>query len=196
MGSLLAKGKELRVDAQEIGMLLNVVQAAAVCGGVWIAWKGLQTWRAQLKGTTEYELARNLLRSVYKTKEAINHLRAPFRFIRPSASPAEQQGARIKDWEARAKVFVDAFEELRMYRLEAEVVFGDRELSECAKEFLYVFNEVMDTLNDYLYDKNLENAYSGPSKVTQEAAKKQAATMKEYRGFCINARQMTLLNQS
>jgi hypothetical protein len=46
--------------------------------GVWIAYQGLQTWRAQLVGKTEYDLARRLLRGVLEVRDQIAAVRGPF----------------------------------------------------------------------------------------------------------------------
>ena len=43
-----------------------------------IAIMGLQTWKRQLKGNTEYELARRFLSAVYKIRDAISYIRNPF----------------------------------------------------------------------------------------------------------------------
>jgi hypothetical protein len=40
-----------------------------------VAILGLQAWKKQLKGKTEFETARNLLRSVYKVRNAIREYR-------------------------------------------------------------------------------------------------------------------------
>src|SRR5438045_1897492 len=43
--------------------------------GVYVAWLGLQTWRRQLHGTTNFELARNLTRATIKVQNGIETAR-------------------------------------------------------------------------------------------------------------------------
>lgn len=33
--------------------------------GVWVAWQGLRTWRRQLKGTSQFDVAKRLMLKVY-----------------------------------------------------------------------------------------------------------------------------------
>jgi hypothetical protein len=42
-----------------------------------IAYYGINTWRKQLKGTTEFELAKEILENVYKVKRAFAYVRSP-----------------------------------------------------------------------------------------------------------------------
>ncbi len=44
-----------------------------------IAYKGLQTWRLQLKSTADTELARRILIQLYKVQNEVAHLRRPLR---------------------------------------------------------------------------------------------------------------------
>ena len=48
-------------------ILTPIIAIAAAC----IAWCGLAAWKKQLKGKTDYELARRLLRATYKVRNAI-----------------------------------------------------------------------------------------------------------------------------
>lgn len=50
---------------------------ASLTAGI-VAILGLKTWRKQLKGKTEYELAQRLLTAVYKIRYAFYHVRNPF----------------------------------------------------------------------------------------------------------------------
>jgi len=50
---------------------------ASVIAGV-VAIVGLQTWKKQIKGKVEYELAQRLLMAVYKVRDALYYVRNPF----------------------------------------------------------------------------------------------------------------------
>jgi len=60
-----------------IGALANVVIAAAAGAGAVTAWRGLDAWRAELRGRNEYDLARRLLTALYRVREAIRAARSP-----------------------------------------------------------------------------------------------------------------------
>jgi hypothetical protein len=58
--------------------MADVAGAFAALGAVLAAWVGLTTWRTQLRGTAEYELAKRILRVVYKLRDQIAAVRSPF----------------------------------------------------------------------------------------------------------------------
>lgn|ERR1043166_1488299 len=66
--------------AKQIGEYTSVVQniVLALCGvaTVTIAALGLRTWRRQLKGTSEYTKAKEVLKAVYKVGRAFRHIRS------------------------------------------------------------------------------------------------------------------------
>ncbi|MGH7788575.1 MAG: hypothetical protein ACRERC_17020 [Candidatus Binatia bacterium] len=60
-----------------ISAVANVFVAAAAGVGAFTAWRGLNTWRAELRGRNEYDLARRVLLALYRTREAIQAARSP-----------------------------------------------------------------------------------------------------------------------
>jgi hypothetical protein len=105
-----------------------------------IAIIGLRTWKRQLLGKTEYELARRLLRIVYRARDAVQVVRNPFVSAGESVSAMEEAGVDIENynpmnpqhtaesqravyqrrWDKLQQVFI----ELEAEALEAEVVWG------------------------------------------------------------------------
>lgn len=59
-------------------LLLKIITALSAATAATVAARGLQTWRAQLVGKTEYELARRLLRGVLEVRDQIAAVRGPF----------------------------------------------------------------------------------------------------------------------
>lgn len=55
----------------------EVVVTVAALVGVIVAWLGLQKWRDELRGRTEFELARRVLVAVYKLRDRLSDLRNP-----------------------------------------------------------------------------------------------------------------------
>ena len=73
----------------------ELVYIAVAVFGVVIAWRGLSTWRTQLKGNVEHEAARRLYKAVLKLRDAMSHVR------NPAIWPAEMVEAETKYPEAR-----------------------------------------------------------------------------------------------
>jgi len=138
-------------------LVIPAAQALAMFLGVWVAWCGLQTWRAQLKGTREYELALAILRDAYKMRYAFAHFRSNLRNINVDLSrefAQERFDAETKDWDERSKVVFEALESLKVQALEAEVVFGDKEITECAEEFYKIYAKIWYVVKEHLRYKN------------------------------------------
>lgn len=49
--------------------------------GVWVAWQGLKTWRRQLKGTSQFDVAKRLMLKVYQVRQHIEYCRESYRSI-------------------------------------------------------------------------------------------------------------------
>ena len=94
-----------------VSVLSQVVLAGAAVWGAMIAARGLRTWRDQLRGGTEYDLARRVLGAAIDVRESINRIRLDV--MAAAADSAEQ-------WTSVA----DAWATLRAASLEAEVVWG------------------------------------------------------------------------
>ncbi len=117
----------------------TVTAIAAVCG-VWIAWKGLQTWREQLKGTTEYQLAKEILRAVYDVQETYRFIRIP-KFRLGSHSDSEYQNEFKKRYLGFSSMITKSMEVLHSKCIEAKIEWGFgfdgicRKLDDCYYEY-------------------------------------------------------------
>ncbi len=113
------------------------ILAAIIAGAVAII--GLQTWRKQLVGKNEYELAQKLLRAVYKIRGAVFHVRNPY--MSPGEIGQAMKEENIErditnpDIHAKYETAVyqhrwihiqDAFSELEITMLEAEAIWGSK----------------------------------------------------------------------
>lgn len=61
-----------------VAVIRDVVVMSAEAGGAVIAGLGLKTWRRQLRGHTEYDLVRRLLRAAYSVRDQVASVRSPF----------------------------------------------------------------------------------------------------------------------
>ena len=123
---------------QEIVTLLkDLVTMGAASVAAIIAIKGYDTWKKQLRGKTEYELARSLLRSVYRVRDAIRSVRNPLVTSGETAEALQQAGVVVDPsdvksqpqisqavYQERWKVLQAALTELEADSLEAEVLWG------------------------------------------------------------------------
>lgn len=109
-----------------------------ICTGgvaVYVGLRGLDAWRRQLYGQTEYDLGKRILRSTYRVREAIHGVRHPFlQYSRDPDLPEDKLkklSDKEKEWHALAQAYQkrwqplsDAKAELDAELLEAEAVWG------------------------------------------------------------------------
>ena len=99
-----------------------------------IAFLGLNTWRKEIKGKSEYQLAKNVLKSVYNVRDAFNHVRNPgiFQYEYPD-DMCDSLGHLKKEfdyagtsyvYEKRWEKLIEAFKELEEHHLNAQVEWG------------------------------------------------------------------------
>jgi hypothetical protein len=131
-----------------------------------VAIMGLRAWRIQLRGKTEYELARRLLRSVYKVRDAIKLVRNPFASAGEISSALRDANIEISfgdpDYRARSqgalyqsrwKHIQESLRDLDLEAFEAEVVWG-REVIEIILPLRRQIGELYSHIEIYL--KNLQ----------------------------------------
>lgn len=85
----------------------KVVIIGATLAGLYFAWQGLKTWRSQLIGTSEYELAKRILKKVLKVRDEMARLRNPWMDISEIIDAAKKEGielSTINDLMAKNKI--------------------------------------------------------------------------------------------
>jgi hypothetical protein len=139
-------------------VVVDALVGAAALGGVIVARDGLQAWKAQLRGTVEYELTRRLLRATYKYRDGFSIVRNPVMFGSEHPSLPEGfsgsgdderfhglAGAYSKRWDR----FMEARRELDAELLEAEVIW-DSAIRKLYEPLFGLQGELIATLNTYL----------------------------------------------
>ena len=122
-----------------VTLIKDIITGLAALTAAIIAVIGLQTWKKQLKGKTEYELAQRLLRSTYKVREAMTSLRNPLPIgteIQMAMNAGMEEGKQIDNpkvyasaaetaYYRRWQSIQEALGELEAVSLEAEAIWGE-----------------------------------------------------------------------
>lgn len=115
----------LDFSTQNISVAANTLTALTAIYGLVIATKGLNTWRKQLRGQTEYKLAKKIHLRTLEVRNSIMSLRSP------GISPGEFTHA--------AEILGEEYES---YENKSMAVYGVR-LSRVGKAMLNLENELM-----------------------------------------------------
>lgn len=137
------------MDASSISAVANSLTALAAVGAATVAALGLATWREQLKGRTQYDLARRMLRKTYRLREAVRAARSPMIFGGEMAVAAQEteegqvemwQGALDEKDDAVAAVYdrrwkrvAEIKSDLETDAFEAEALWGSEQTDEALK---------------------------------------------------------------
>lgn len=101
---------------------IDWIQAAAVVCGVWIGYRGLLTWREQLRGNVRHDSALSLLERAYLVRDALQSIRRACTFAGPLV------GCDLDEARAACERFNEEVSEPRtaldVARVRAEAVFG------------------------------------------------------------------------
>ena len=124
------------------------------------AYIGLNTWRKELKGKAEYQLAKDVLKSVYKVRDAFHHVRNPAIFAYEYPEEMRDYSGNLKPekdyeglhyvYEKRWEKMNEAFKELEEHHLNAQVEWGPEfqnviiNLRSCRAELLVEIQRMLD----------------------------------------------------
>jgi hypothetical protein len=127
----------LVIIQQYTGIARDVTSILSAIALTVIAHAGLRTWRSQLKGKTEYELARRVLHRVYGIREAVREVRKPYigasekkaafkesGFDNPPPVPGHSPASLRAVYRRRWRLLDKRVIELDVDVLEAEAIWG------------------------------------------------------------------------
>jgi len=131
--------------ADTLSTIANLVVALVAAASAGAAWLGVSAWRRELQGRTEYDLARRALIGVYRIRDAMARVRAPFMAVWEYADrPGRPPDQRLSDADDLAYAYQDRWRSVQEAKsaldvdlLEAEAIWGDllkeatMELSKC-----------------------------------------------------------------
>lgn len=120
--------------SESITAIKDILVGVSAVSAALFAYLGLTTWRKELKGKSEYQLAKEVLKSVYKVREAFKHVRNPgiYQYEYPK-DMLDNTGYLKREfhyegtahvYEKRWKMMAEAFSELEDHHLEAQVEWG------------------------------------------------------------------------
>lgn len=148
----------------------KVLTAGAAVFAATVGARGLNAWKKQLKGKTDYDIARNYLKCVYKIREAIKNVRHPAMWA-SEISQAEKKydlndkstymGSSKAVYTARFEKLTDAFTELETISFEAEISWG-KEAQKVAFDLHQCANKLQLEVSKYLSER------TEPSKVDSD----------------------------
>lgn len=130
-----------------VTMLKDLILSGAAIAGAVIAIKGLNTWKRQLKGQSEYELSRRLLVTLFKYRDAIAGVRHPAMWGYEMPNPPEDESNNMSrehiSFYGTSKAYKTRWDKVQAERtglyadlLESEAIWG----GELKKLFKTLFN--------------------------------------------------------
>lgn len=117
-----------------ISAIKDIFLAGAAAATAYVAYTGIEKWKTELRGKAYFDIARALIKSVYKLRDELEYCRSPF--ISAHEFPDGYNGAlgkrtREEDGQAWAHVFSkrwhpvsEAIQEFDTATLEAEALWG------------------------------------------------------------------------
>lgn len=103
----------------------DVFSIIGTVGALIFAGFGLSTWKRQLRGTSEYELAKKSILLTYEVRQLIQGVRSPMLYLRKEEVEA---GRKIEEeqriYDERMKALYLKWAELQTVRLESKVIWS------------------------------------------------------------------------
>jgi hypothetical protein len=144
-------------------LVKDIVVAVAAASAAVAGLLGLQTWRRELKGKSEYAKAKEVLKAVYRVRYAFWDVRNPaiWQYEYPkemcddfgNLKKEYRREGMLQVYEKRWKVLEDAFNQLKELHLEAQVEWENFQdviwpLLKCRSELLVAIQEHVSTRDD------------------------------------------------
>jgi hypothetical protein len=144
---------------RDVMVPLATVGTAAV--GSYVALVGLSTWKRQLSGQTDHELARRLLITLYRYRNAINRVRHPAMFANEFTDPPADKREHMNSAQIRFYGTVQAYQnrwspvaeqraEIDAELIEAEAIWDAALKSQIFAELFALEWELQTTVRNHL----------------------------------------------
>jgi len=149
-----------------VTLVKDVVMGIAAIVAFVIAILGYGAWKDQLKGRTEYDVARSLLRSTLKVRDAIAHVRTHYMPSGEISHALKEAGVEIAQddphysfylnaavYQQRFNVLREANSQFHADLVEAEAIWGN-EVREVVKPLGQATNELYWTIDTMLAERH------------------------------------------
>lgn len=137
----------------------DVISAIGTISAVVIGVVGLTTWRRQLRGTSEYELAKKAVLGAYEVQQAIQSVRDPLLYL---STEEVEAGRRLEEeqriYDNRMKLLFSRWTELQAIRLECKVIWSS-EGHDCFDNIRKCIGELKGAIWLHFW---MKGAYAGP----------------------------------
>lgn len=141
-----------------ISLFLEICTTGALIVGAYIAVRGLGEWKKQLKGNTEYDLARRTLIKTFKVRDAFQQVRNPFMSLKKEEVEEDLIPAEQREFQKRLEKLRADWTELYVEILETEALYGV-ELRKIFEPLINCKSELESQIWLYFW---IKGAYAGP----------------------------------
>ncbi len=158
-----------------VSLITDVIVGLSVLSASIFACLSLSTWKKELKGKSEYQLAKDLLKSVYRVNQAFRYVRniiiyqheypKEIQFSHQNINSEDQRKVILHVYKQRWEVMEKAFHQLEEYCLDAQVEWGEKfqdqieKLRECRTTLLdaiqSAFEKDSSALEAYYTQRNI-----------------------------------------
>jgi hypothetical protein len=129
-----------------------------------VAILGLSTWKRQLKGKVEYDLAKKILKLLFQYRDSIESVRRSAMWAHEMPSPPEENSKNFtweqKNYYGQSEAYKNRWEKVRIVRselypelLEAEVIWGEN-LNQLLHQLFQLEQELLFAIEDQLEVNN------------------------------------------
>ncbi|MEW8291974.1 MAG: hypothetical protein AB2672_15750 [Candidatus Thiodiazotropha endolucinida] len=116
-----------------VSIIKDLCIAGAAVTTAYVAWRGVESWRSELKGRADFEIARNFMKSTYQLRDAIETCRSPWvsltefpeGYMSKSNPTADEKGeAELHVYSNRWKEIYTCIQQFDTVSIEAEALWG------------------------------------------------------------------------
>jgi hypothetical protein len=105
----------------------DIVTIIGTAGALSIGVAGLSTWRRQLRGASQYDVAKRAVLLTYQVQDALQGVRRPMLYLRKEEI---ESGRKIEEeqriYDERMRTLLEKWADLRTLSLEARVIWGQK----------------------------------------------------------------------
>ena len=155
-----------------ISIVRDLIVSAAAVITAWAAWRGINQWTVELRGRTNFEVARGLILATYKVRDEVRSCRAmeQQKSEFPDDYPIGQHQTpeqRAEMWthvlENRCKLVRKALQHYRATVLDAEACWGC-EIRYSTGKLLDETERLFDAMSHFIEDKRSDGRHFGENR--------------------------------